>query len=182
MTNLIKDSHCSFCGTRFTEQIVWPRKCFSCYNDSYKNPIPVVVVLIPTLKRNEIKRYGADSYQEYGWLIEQRNINPEKGGWALPSGYIEFGETWQQAAAREMEEEVGFVTKPEEFLLLEVVNSLGGNMLIFCTHRPVYEDEIKFRPNHEVSAVQFPTRPDKVELCFPTHTMMWQKYYDSIDE
>lgn len=172
---LTKDTYCSHCGTKFAEQVSWPRQCFHCGNDSYKNPIPVVVTIIPVFK--DPNGYAA---QQCGWLIEQRNIDPQKGGWAFPSGYIDFGETWQQAAARELQEEVGLTTKPEDFKLLDVISSAGGNMLIFCTHDGVYENDIKFEPNHEVTAIKFPILPSHAELCFPTHNEIWTKYYDSL--
>lgn len=171
-TDFVKDSHCSFCGTKFTEQKEWPRKCFRCYNDSYKNPIPIVVALVRVFQRNAIAQCG--------WLIEQRNIPPEKGGWALPSGYINFGETWQQAAAREIQEEVGLTTNAADYELLDVVASSTGNMLIFCTYKKVvYRDEVKFEPNEEVSAVQFPILPSHQKLCFPIHNEMWERFYNA---
>jgi ADP-ribose pyrophosphatase YjhB (NUDIX family) len=147
MTDFVKDSHCSYCGTKFTEQKEWPRKCFRCWNESYKNPIPIVVAIVRVFQR--------DTNTQCGWLIQQRNIPPEKDGWAFPSGYINFGETWQQAAARELQEEVGLVSSPDDYELYDVVASSTGNMLIFCIHRDgVYQDEVKFEPNEEVSAVQ----------------------------
>lgn len=169
-----KDSHCSYCGSRFAEQILWPRRCFICGNDSYKNPIPIVVMLIRVFKRGVAAQCG--------WLIEQRNIPPEKGGWALPSGYVDHGETWQEAAARELQEEVGLVTKPEDFSLVEIVKSTTGNMLIFCScDKSIYEDEIEFVPNAEVSAIQFPILPSHLQLCFPSHNEMWSKHYFDTD-
>lgn len=174
LDHFMKDSHCSYCGGRFAEQKLWPRKCFTCWNDSYKNPIPVVVILMRVFQRG--------TGNQCGWLVEQRNIEPEKGGWALPSGYIDYGETWQEAAVRELQEEVGLTTDPKDFEIYKVVNSLGKNMLIFCTSRKgVYEDEFKFEPNHEVSAIRFPILPGHVNLCFPTHNEMWAEYYDSTD-
>jgi len=173
-TVFVKDSHCSYCGTKFTEQKEWPRKCFRCWNESYKNPIPIVVMLVRVFKRG----VGA----QCGWLIQQRNIPPEKDGWAFPSGYVDFGETWQQAAARELQEEVGLVTEPQDFEIIRIINSTQGNMLLFCAHkRGVYEDEIKFSPNEEVSAVQFPVLPEHLELCFPSHNEVWRDYYYDID-
>jgi len=32
-TEFKKDSHCSWCGNKYSEQIKYPRKCFVCYNE-----------------------------------------------------------------------------------------------------------------------------------------------------
>ncbi len=40
-------------------------------------------------------------------LLVQRVFNPEKGRWCLPAGYLDAGETPEQAVAREVHEETG---------------------------------------------------------------------------
>jgi ADP-ribose pyrophosphatase YjhB (NUDIX family) len=167
------DTHCSYCGTKFLESKGWPRKCFICWNESYKNPIPIVVALVPVFQHSMAAQCS--------WLIEQRNIEPEKGGWALPSGYVDFNESWEDAVVRELQEEVGLSTKRENWSIYRVVKSTTGNMLIFCTHPGIYQDEIKFQPNAEVSAVKFPILPEHEKLCFPIHNQVWEDYYNSKD-
>jgi len=56
---------------------------------SYTNPVPVVDLIIEIAGQ--------------GWvLIERRNPPP---GWALPGGFVEVGESLEQAAVREAREE-----------------------------------------------------------------------------
>jgi ADP-ribose pyrophosphatase YjhB (NUDIX family) len=55
----------------------------------YKNPVPAVDLII------EIEGKGLV-------LIERRNPPP---GWALPGGFVEVGESLEQAAVREAKEE-----------------------------------------------------------------------------
>ncbi len=175
----VPDSRCSACGHMLAEQKLYPRICFHCGHITYKNPIPVVVPIVP------IPHPGFSIFNRKNptkWLIQQRNINPKKGEWALPGGYINYGETWEQAAARELEEEVGLITKPSDYSLLEVVNATNDNMLIFCTHnKGVKSEDIHFAPNDEVSAIQLITDPYQIQLCFPTHNEQLRKYYDSLD-
>jgi 8-oxo-dGTP diphosphatase len=157
-------SHCSFRGTRFTEQDKWPRKCFHCYNDSYKNPIPVVVALI------EVTITSPLTHHETGFLIQQRNIEPKKGEWALPSGYMNFGETWQEAVVRENKEEMNLDSNPDDYELYSVRNSSAGNLLIFSIYRRlIYDIDIldKFLPNEEVQDIGF--HFSDTGLAFPTH-------------
>ena len=45
-------------------------------------------------------------------LLGRRDKEPNRGKWVLPGGKIEFGETHQQAAAREAQEELGIEVRP----------------------------------------------------------------------
>jgi len=57
----------------------------------YRNPTPTVDVLIYHAGRGIV-------------LVERRNPPP---GWALPGGFIDYGETCEAAARREAKEETG---------------------------------------------------------------------------
>ncbi len=48
-------------------------------------------------------------------LIRRRN-EPFKGKWALPGGFVEYGETVEEAVLREFEEEVGLKAKIKKLL------------------------------------------------------------------
>ena len=167
----IKNSHCSYCGSPFgcTEALPAPRTCNDCHNITYFNPTPVVVVMLPVYYR-----------KVNGVLIQKRNIEPQKGEWALCSGYIDLGETWQQAAQREIREEINLESDPADFELDYVCNSTQGNILI-CSNYSYWVDfeQINFLPNEEVTEIKMISSP--MELAFPTHTEMLDKYLHSGD-
>lgn len=66
--------------------------CPSCDFIDYRNPLPVAVAVAVRDKR---------------FLLIKRGIPPKKGAWGSPSGFVEVGETPEEACLRELEEEAG---------------------------------------------------------------------------
>ena len=118
---LEKGSHCSYCGSPFPREEPWPRTCDRCRHTSFKNPIPVAVVLVPV---------------DDGLVFIRRSIEPKKGRLALPGGYINAGETWQEAGAREGLEETGISLNPREIQEFMVRSAPDDTLLIFGRARP----------------------------------------------
>lgn len=168
-SSFVKGSHCSYCGGRFAEQKLWPRICFRCSNTTWSNPLPVAVAILNVWDGNKL-----------GTLIQQRNIEPKKGEWALTGGYIDQGEGWQQALVREVREEIGLVTREEDYLLADVVsNTEKSSILIFAINlHPFFMEEIKFTPNDEVTAIK--VVHEAIELAFPTHTAMLKERFTDV--
>src|SRR5205085_2744337 len=71
-------------------------------------------------------RAGAD-----GVLAVRGAIEPRKGQLALPGGFVDLGESWQQAGARELREETGIVIDPGEIRDFRVLSAPDGTVLIF---------------------------------------------------
>ncbi|AGZ40507.1 NUDIX domain-containing protein [Actinoplanes friuliensis] len=109
-------AHCTFCGARFVPGQPWPRRCGACGETSYLNPTPVAVVLQPV----------GD-----GLLVVRRGIAPARDRLALPGGFIEVGETWEQAAVRELSEEVGLTADPDSVRLYDTISAPDSTLLIF---------------------------------------------------
>jgi len=168
-----KNVFCSYCGSKFVEQITYPRMCWTCHNESYANPAPVVVMFIQVWDKSI-------DPNDVGILVQQRNIEPKKGYWAFPSGYIDLGETWQEACVRECQEEMGLTTSPDNYKPVDVMMGSSNNtLLIIAEHmHSVNLEDIKFVPNSEVSNIRIAWEYE--ELAFPSHTAHLAKYYASL--
>jgi ADP-ribose pyrophosphatase YjhB (NUDIX family) len=87
--------------------------------------------------------------EEDGVLLVRRY---PAGRAALPSGFIEYGERWQDAAAREVAEETGVQVDPAAVRELRVRSGSDGTLLIFATAPAVSRDALRaFTPSAEVS-------------------------------
>ena len=69
--------------------------CPSCHTVHYENPLNVV---------GTVPVWGQEGEQV---LLCKRNIEPRRGKWTLPAGFLEMGETTAEGAARETDEEAG---------------------------------------------------------------------------
>jgi ADP-ribose pyrophosphatase YjhB (NUDIX family) len=76
--------------------------CPSCGQIAYVNP-RMVVTTLPITDAGEI-------------LLLRRGIEPGRGAWAQPGGFLEVDETVNQAAIRETWEETGLIVEPGEIV------------------------------------------------------------------
>jgi len=158
-----KNSYCSFCGALFALEAGWPRTCAHCGNMSFLNPAPVAVLVVPV---------------DGGVLAVRRNIEPRKGALALPGGYINYGEDWRAAGAREVWEETGLHVNPETVNVLAVHSATNAerNPLIFGVTESLPASALAaFTPNEETSELIIVREP--VELAFPLHTQVLAEFF-----
>ncbi len=97
---------CAKCG----ERTQWTQRssdghpvevCPSCGSVFYRNSVPCAAGLV--LRGSEI-------------LLIRRTIEPFKGYWDIPGGFLEYGEHPERGVVREVLEETGLEVKPVELL------------------------------------------------------------------
>ena len=158
-----KHAHCSYCGHRFADAQPWPRQCKGCGETSFINPVPVAVMLVPV---------GG------GLLVIRRGIEPHRGKLALPGGYVDWGETWQQAGAREVREETGLHIQSDTIVQRRIMSALPGLLLIFGKAAPLDGKDLpSFAITDETTERLIIREP--IELAFPLHTQVMREWFAS---
>lgn len=158
--------HCAFCGSSFGDQRGWPRTCASCHRTTYRNPLPVAVLLLP-VRRGE----------RTGLLAIRRGIEPARGQLALPGGYVEDGESWPAAACREAREEADVWVDPATVTTFDARSNPAGDRVLLFALAPVVDEASlpAFTPTGETSERTVIFEPQ--ELAFSLHTEAVARYF-----
>ncbi len=112
-------------------------------------------------------------------LVMKRETEPYKGCWVLPGGIVEVGETVEQAAIREVEEEVGHKVRLEG--LLGVYSTPGrdprGAFVSVAFIARVVDGS--FVPNEEASEVRWAGREEDLAFGFD-HARILADYWNRL--
>ena len=132
--------HCRVCGTAVAYRVPADDNreravCPACSEIHYENPINVV---------GTVPVWGDQV------LLCRRNIEPRKGLWTLPAGFLELGESTADGARRETDEEAGARIELEGlFTVLNVVRA--GQVHFFYLARLL---DTRFDPGPETIEAQ----------------------------
>lgn len=112
--------HCPFCGhglaTRHDgeQEAMW---CPSCDVFHYRNPLPCVTAVLET---------------DQGLLMILRGKAPKEGWWAMPGGFVDLGESPEEGAVREFEEETGLIAEEVELIGLASQHSERFGSVVYA--------------------------------------------------
>ena len=93
--------------------------CGNCQTILYENP-KIIAGVIPIFK-NKV-------------LLCQRNIEPKKSFWTVPSGFMEMNETLKEAALRESKEEAGIEPIIDHLHTVYDLTHVGQVYFLFLAH------------------------------------------------
>lgn len=167
--------YCAHCGAYMSEtskQQMHP-KCATCGFNHWQNPIPVAVLIQP-----------ATINGLYGPLIAVRKIEPQKGGLALPGGFMQLNETVEEAAVREFSEECGvsdLVDPADCRLCFQAANIQAGQLLLFVRNRFSLSEKscARLQNTDEAKDWRVRVRSDNTPLCFSLHEKALQVWFSS---
>lgn len=118
-------NHCRVCGTAVVYRLPddgdtkQRAVCPGCHTVHYENPLNVV---------GTVPVWGENGAQV---LLCKRNIEPRRGKWTLPAGFMELGETTAQGAARETVEEAGAEFEMQDLFAMMNVSRVGQVHLFY---------------------------------------------------
>jgi len=153
----LKKQFCHVCGNRLTERH-WEGKvrpfCSQCQLPVYENPVPASAIVVVD-KGTRL-------------LLVKRNVDPKKGYWSLPGGFMELFETPESSALRELEEETGLTGAIDTLLGVKANNSdRYGTVLIVGYLVTDYSGNLT--PGDDAEEVAF-FHPDSLpEIAFSSH-------------
>ncbi len=153
------------CGTRVEHRVPADDNrdravCPACGHIQYVNPLNVVGTL--PVWGDEV-------------LLCRRNIEPRKGFWTLPAGFMELGETTEEGASRETDEEAG--ARIELQGLYAVINVVSaGQVHLFYRARLLDTD---FHPGPETIEAKLFREADIPwdDLAFRTVKLTLERYF-----
>lgn len=172
---LPKGWYCSTCGTRHEDAAPakWPYTCDLCHTEHYNSPKPVVALVLTA--------WSPEGHK--GYITIQRGIEPHRGKWAFPGGYIDHAEDWRHAAAREAREELGIALDPRFLTLWEEHNPVVTKtnfLVLFVGYSGdvLLPKDFKLQPpdengHREVLQVEVRNDPN-FDLGVPSHNVLWK--------
>ncbi len=151
----IEVKYCQRCGTPMSWQERFGRLRPVCPNCNWTYfPDPKVAVAVLVERDGQV-------------LLVRRAIDPERGNWTLPAGFVDAGEDPARAAERECLEETGLWVHVTGLLdvLYGQEHPRGAHIVIF------YRAEIEsgsLRPGDDVDGVDFFSKDHLPPLAFKT--------------
>ena len=162
---------CPDCGAPTEPHVVdgEPRNhrfCAACDKAFYDHPMVVVTCFLAYENR---------------LLWVRRDIEPRRGLWAIPGGYLESGETLAQGAARELHEEAGILLPPDQ-LQMYMTGTLTFINQVYVGFRATVDTDFCL-PGEESQACAFFTREECPwdQVAYPQVNSTIEQVYDDLD-
>ncbi len=162
--------YCHLCGGINIVGKTQPWECSVCGNLSFLNASPTTALVLFDYKKRV--------------LLTRRDIDPHKGKFDLAGGFVDLGETLEQAMHREAEEELGLsqadYSKPEYVasVALDYAFSHETKPVVSVTFAAKLLHKRQIHPQEDVKSVEYYTM-DELKQMDP-HDFAWLVWRDHI--
>jgi ADP-ribose pyrophosphatase YjhB (NUDIX family)/GNAT superfamily N-acetyltransferase len=134
--------------------------CPACGFILYRNPVPAVGVVVAL---------------EGKVVLVRRRYPPRAGCWALPAGFMELGESAEEAAARECHEETGLLVRVDHLLDVYSIGEGQGTGLLLIYAATATGGELIAADDATEAGVFAPdSLPEP--MAFPTHLQAIERW------
>ena len=147
---------CLRCGGKLKSVSEYVLQCKNCKFKVYINPVPCNGVIIENAKRDI--------------MLVKRKVEPKKGYWDLPGGFIQPNENLEESVKREIKEELNINVSVEKIVGIyndtyEFQNVILPTLGVIVS---VTTDSDKFTPADDISSYKFFSQEDvlKQKLAF----------------
>lgn len=125
--------------------------------DKYEKPSVTVDIVIFTIQNKDLKV-----------LLVKRNVEPFKGRWAIPGGFVRINESLEDAAKRELEEETGVreVYLEQLYTFGETKRDPRGRVITVAYMSLINSENIKLEATTDVSDAQWFSTLKPLSLAF----------------
>ena len=160
--------YCPICRSPLEKKMADGRErlvCGECGKIFYQNPLPAAACVVVDDKRR--------------LLLIKRSVEPHKGEWCLPGGFIEMDESLFEAALRELREETGLTGCVKGVIDANIQESgMYGAVLVVGIEVIVGEGTLV--PGDDASEAKFSSYDDLPEIAFESHTKFIKKYFEIV--
>lgn len=113
------------------------------------------------------------------WI--RRGLEPRKGFWAMPAGFMEHGESLQEATIRELKEETGLTIDPNT-LELCVLSSLTFINEVYVVFRSYHREIELTPPSQEIQHIAWLGEEDVPwdQLAYPDTEHYMRNFYHEV--
>ncbi len=156
-------NYCPHCATAMQQRYIegrWRDMCPACGFIHYRNPVPAVGVVVHLYP---------------GVVLVRRKFDPCAGYWGLPAGYMEMGESAEEAAIRECHEETGLLITINYLLGVYSYgdDTLSGLVIIYAAS--VIGGQLQAGDDATEAAV-FPVDRLPADIAFRTHLQAIERW------
>jgi 8-oxo-dGTP diphosphatase len=160
-----KKNFCPYCSAKLIEK-EWEGQsrlyCETCTRAIYENPVPASCLVV------------VDSRDRLA--LVRRSVEPKKGYWCLPGGFMELGEAPEEAALRELEEETGLAGKIDRLLgIMSTPNAQYHTVLMVAYLVLDYKGTLV--PGDDASDAAWYSHRDLPEIAFTSHSHFIMEYF-----